>query len=359
MVQNSLKSVVLIPAINLVESPPSQTAINRQRMKSWAIPVLHCSAFVRSLFLAKAASLPSLISSDSNLNLVAPTGANLSTFPNFGGNDFRYFPHYRGPLLPDIACIMVCVSAMGELALESIDQPWSANTWTLENHPQVTLAGGNRGKVTIVRWVMTTINVAIKDMMIHNRFQTSQFQGEYLDVEAGPLRVAVVEFYAPHMTETIALANHTKHAMSHNAKAVSVTNNGMATMSINFSDPNGNASSNDDQMQAEVTYLTKEIPRNDLFMSMIQTLLNLGPFPNAERISVLSLRIPTITTTVKFRAIRVASAPPRLRLQYGSLIALMTKLPEMLLRENQFREMDILAKKGNVVVGKATIRLDA
>ncbi|CAD6587519.1 MAG: hypothetical protein ASARMPREDX12_002920 [Alectoria sarmentosa] len=323
-----------------------------------------CLEYCHILFclssLSNAATLPSLISTNTNtnVNLVAPTATNLTIgiAPDFPNDEFECYPDYGGPLLPDIPCIMVCVFAMRELALLPNfygNHEISGKTWRMDEYPQVAISVGNPGDVVIVRFAIYTIAAAIRDIMNLNRFQTSQFVGLWLGV-----KVAHVKFFAPDTIETTFAANRTEYAVSQVSKAVSTVNDNKTTIPINIGDLSLNATSNNDRLWADLTYKTKEISKKDMFMAIIFALLTLAQYANEERIRVLTITDFAITAKVTTFFIRVTGIPPRLQpLQYGNLISLLAKLPEVLLREDMFREMDIVVMDDNVVVGKGTMRL--
>lgn len=251
---------------------------------------------------------------------------------------------------------MVCIFAMRELALLPNfygDHEIPGKTWRMDDYPQVAISVGNPGDVVIVRFAMYTIAAAIRNIMTRNRFQTSQFVGSCWGV-----KVAYVKFFTPDTIETTFAANRTEYAVSQVSKAVSTVNDDTTTIPINIGDLNLNATSNNDQLWASLTYKTKEISKNDMFMAIILALLTLARYVNEERIRVLTITDFAITASVTTYFIRVTGIPPRLQpLQHGNLISLLAKIPEVLLREDMFREMDIVVKDDNVVVGKGTMRL--
>lgn len=87
-----------------------------------------------------------------------------------------------------------------------------------------------------------------------------------------------------------------------------------------------------------------------MFLAIIWALLNLAPRKDNGRVRILTFANVGITATVKTSFIRVTGVPSRvLPLQYGDVVTLMAKLPEM----------DIVVKDNDVVVGKGTMRSTA
>ena len=230
---------------------------------------------------------------------------------------------------------------------------YPGKTWIMDGYPQVAISVGNPGDTTTVRWAMWTITAVIRDMMTRNRFQTSQFDGTFLDI-----RVGVVKFFAPNTMETEVMANRTEYAVPQISGAESTANHSTTSVSIDVSDLRLNDTSNADEMRAHVTYRTREISRSDMFMAIIWTLLNLAPHKDDEpvrSITITNVAITASATAVSF--VRPRNIPLRvLPLQYGNVVSLMAKLPEVLLRENMFREMDIVVKDDGVVVGEGMVR---
>ena len=303
--------------------------------------------------LSKAAALPFLISTNTNLNLVAPTATNLSdSWPNLPNEDFDYSARYHGAALPDIACVMVCVFAMRELALlPDFSDEYLGKTWIADGYPQVAMSVGNPGDLTTVRWAMWTICAGIRDMLLRNHYQTSELTGTYVGIKIG-----VVKFFAPNRIEMIAAENRTGSVVPQIAAAASTAIHDTATVSVNLGNSGLNTTSNDDELWASLTYRTKDIPRSDIFMAIIWMLLNLAPHQNDERVLVLTVTAPTITTAVTTKFIRVKDIPPRVDpLMYGNLVSLLARLPGVLLRENRFCEMDIVVKDDGVSIGVGTI----
>ncbi len=297
----------------------------------------HCYTFFCLISLFNALTLPSLISTDTNLNLIASTDINHLTAgiaPDLPNHGFEYSSRYSGRLLLDILCMMVCVFAMRELALLPTfygDYKIPGKTWTMDEYPQVAISVGNPDNVVTMRFAMWTITSAIRDMMAHNQFQTSQFIGMWLGV-----RVVYMNFFAPNTIETTVVKNRTEHAVSQFSAD-------SATVSIDIGDSNRNATLDNDQLRAEVIYKTKEISKKGMFMAISDAILALAPHENEERICILTITEFAITASVTTYFIRVPGIPRRLQpLQYGNLISLLAKLPEILLREDMFREMDIM-----------------
>ena len=111
-----------------------------------------------------------------------------------------------------------------------------------------------------------------------DNFQTPDIIGEYIGVT-----MADVKSFAPNTIDMIGAGDRTESAVPHIAEAASTAIHSTANAFFDLGDSNLNGTSNDDQQQAEVTYLTQEIPRRDVLIAIIWMLLNLAPHKNNER----------------------------------------------------------------------------
>ena len=302
--------------------------------------------------MAMAEALPFLDPSHASLSLITPAGTNLSgNFPNLPDKNFLISANYRGVVLPDTACMMVSVFAMRELALLDLDDILLSKTWKMDEYPQVALSVGNAGDSLSVRWTMFTVTLAIRDMMTRNRYETSQFISTFHGIKVGE-----AHFLPTNAIDTRAVNETTEYAVPQLSGGASTASSSMASTAVDIDHANLNASFNDDDIRADLTYRTKEISKVDMFMAIIWTLLNVAPHGVDERIVVTSNNCAAITASVTTRFLRARGCPARLQLQYGNLASLIAKLPQVLLQGNVFREMDIVARESGVVVGKGTIR---
>ena len=107
------------------------------------------------------------------------------------------------------------------------------------------------------------------------------FIGRYLGVS-----VVYLRFSATMTVEKTAVTNRTEDAVSQFSGAIPTVNNNPATVSIPIGVPVINATSNDDQLRAGITYKTREIPKKDMFMAVITALLVLAGHENEERVRI-------------------------------------------------------------------------
>ena len=191
--------------------------------------------------------------------------------------------------------------------------------------------------------------------MIRNRFQTSQFWGTFIGT-----RVAVAGLFAPNTIETIAVAKRTTGAAPEISGAPSTARDSSSTISVNVGDLSLGDASNDDQLWAQITYKNREISRKDMFMAIIWALLNLAAHEDDELVHMVTMSCAAITATVTTSFNRIRIIPPHIDpLRIGNIISLVAKLPEPLLQADMFREMDILIRDNNVVIGEGKVRSSA
>lgn len=304
------------------------------------------------LSLSKAATLPSLISPNANLNLTTPTSLNF--IPDLPGEEFRYRADYAGPLLPKIPCIMVCVFALRQLALrdEHFGDEMPPTKWTRVDYPQVGISVDNPGDKMTVRFTMWTIIGAMEDMMGHDQFQTSQFQAWFLHI-----RIAVLKFFAPNAGDTIAVANRTESAVPQSSGAASTANHSTATRSINLGESELNGTSSNARLRAHVTYRDKQISSRDVFMGIMWAILSLAPHLNNDPVETITIPATGFDSMITTTVVRGAVIPPQIQpLYYGDVISMLAKLPLALVRDDKYCEMDIVMKDNDVTVGIATMR---
>lgn len=209
----------------------------------------------------------------------------------------------------------------------------------------------NAGDINIVRWALWGLAAAIRDMMVRSRFQTAQYDTTYMGIQVG-----VVKFFAPHRIDAGAKGNLTELVPSQTSGPASATNHTDTTFT-SFKNSNGNVtSSNSDDLWAEVTFRTAEIPIKGTFMSIVQALLNLGPL-NSTALITQPLAVIGDALTVKivtsFKRVE-RSTPPSFN--YGHVVKGLAGLPRVMLRENKFAEVDIRLIVDGENVGNGRIR---
>ena len=297
---------------------------------------------------AIAASLPAFPAS---INLPTRASKNLSDsnrYPDLPDDSFSYSVRYGNPIISATPCMMLAVFAMRELALQDFESKFEGKTWALYTYPEVKVSFTPKSRHTsTVRWALWSLAVAIRDMMVHNRFQTAQFETHYSDVQVGTLK-----FFVPQGIGAEAGANQTGGDPSLTPAPASATNGTVDTISISSSDLEDNPGG----LFIQVAFKTTGIPRIDVFISIVQGLLNLAPKISTRRITqplaivgdALTCSIATSFTSVE------RSLPPFL--MYSDVTVALAALPRLMLREGKFAEVDVKMLLEDQLVGNGMMR---
>ena len=182
--------------------------------------------------------------------------------------------------------------------------------------------------------------------MVHNRFQIAQFETHYSQVQVG-----TIKFFVPYRIGTETGANQTGLSPSLTPAPASATD-GTDTILISSSDLEDNPGG----LLIQVAFKTTGIPRMDVFMSIVQGLLNLAPKSSTRRITkpftvvgdALTFSIATSFTSME------RSSPPFLR--YSHVVLTLAALPRLMLREGKFMEVDVRLLLDDQVIGNGTMR---
>jgi len=295
-----------------------------------------------------AISIPTPSPSIRTISSHPPT--NLSTLPNLPDDNFHVIASWYHPALSETACIMVCITAMRELALlyfEDDDIPQKA--WTHPQFPGVELTVGpaSESEKLTVRFAMWMIAAVTRFMMAEDRFQSAHFTGFYRGE-----RVGVVTFFR---AASDVGGQNSSISQQPQASAIVAGGNILNGVGFNFDGMNSGAARNaNDQMRAEVNYLGTSINRRDMLMMIIWLLLWLAP-RNREPLGVWRMAQPLLTCEVITLWNRVKQ--DQYLMTGGDLISFLAYLPEQLLRDNRFEVMDILIKEADVVVARGSFRV--
>lgn len=120
---------------------------------------------------AIAASLPAF---PANINLPTLATKNLynsNRSPDLPNDSFSYSVRYGNPTISATSCMMPAVFAMRELALQDLESNFERKTWALYSYLDVKVSFTPKsGLISTVRWALWSLAVAIRHMMVHNRF---------------------------------------------------------------------------------------------------------------------------------------------------------------------------------------------
>lgn len=119
-----------------------------------------------------------------------------------------------------------------------------------------------------------------------------------------------LKFFAPYRIGAEAEAKHTELAPPLTSGPASAIN-GTDLILSSLTKPEDDTNSNSDDLWAEVTFTTTEIPRADISMSIVQALLNLGPFDSTAQITQpLAVVGPAIMVKIETSFKRVERSTP-------------------------------------------------
>ena len=282
------------------------------------------------------------------MDLLTSSAKNLSdVYPDLPDNNYGYSVQYLDPPLPAIACMMLCVFAMRELALRNFESEFNATTWAMYSYPDVKISFTPASRATsTVRWALWSLAAAIRDMIIHDRFQSAQFNTHYSTVPTGILR------FVPSSIATEAEANRPRLASSPTI-AVKSTTDGADLILANDSDLDDSPL----DFSIIVTFQSTELPQRDIFLAVIQALLNLGPLKSTARVRrpvVIAGDALTVRMITTFQPVIDRSMPPFL--VYGDVVKGLAALPRLMLREGEWAEADVRLLVGDQLVGNGTLR---
>lgn len=209
---------------------------------------------------AIAASLPAF---PANINLPTLATKNLSNsnrYPDLPNDSFSYSVRYGNPTSSATSCMMLAVFAMRELALQDLESNFEGKTWALYSYPDVKGSFTPKsGLISTVRWALWSLALAIRHMMVHNRFQTALFETHYSQVQVG-----TVKFFVPYRIGAETGANQTGLSPSLTPVPASATD-GTDTILISSSDLEDNPGG----LLIQMAFKTTGIPRMDVFMSIV------------------------------------------------------------------------------------------
>ena len=303
-----------------------------------ALLLLCCSAFATMSF--------------SNLSSIDPKlGVNnsLTAIPDLPGDDFGFTIFWGREQLFEAPSIMVCIWAMRELALldfekDSIPQ----RGWIHPRFPQVQLlvsppVGTDHLSVRFAMWVITaTVRLIVTAKL--NR--SLDFVGFYKDKAIG----------AASLTQSPSNINVPYNSSHNNGSRPDHDGSWSAGFLFSFSNvsPQSNTTlGSGDKLHAKVQFLSTPIDRDDILMGVTWFILACAK-DNKKRLFVLSIEFKATLSriTTIWNPVRQSQYP----MTIGDLISFLAYLPEYLLQQQMFREMDIVITDDGVIVARGSFR---
>ena len=300
-----------------------------------------------SLFLPSTAATRRSLLANTNPSTLAPDNLP-SDLPDLPNENFGYSIHYTNPLISARPCLMLSVFAMRDLALQDFESKFEGKTWAMYSYSEVEISFTPKAAVaSTVRWALWSLAAANRDMLVRSRFQTAQFDTHYSGVQIGVLKFFVPDYSIGGEAGTNDTL-FTPSLPSRPASAGTGTNLVLSNPPDLEDDPRS--------FKVELNFKTTDIPERDIFMSVVQALLNLGPFNSTERVTQpISLvgNALTVQISTSFKNVERSSPP---FLLYRHVIIALAALPRVMLREGKFAEVDIRVLIDEVEVGRGLIR---
>ncbi|KAI4179169.1 MAG: hypothetical protein LQ346_007250 [Caloplaca aetnensis] len=265
----------------------------------------------------------------------------LGALPNLPDTSFSYRVAYRSEPLSSLPSTMAGVAAMRDLAMMGFDDPVSTTQqWTHPEYPGVTVAfAEDNGKPVRVRWAMFLVHASIKDMMLRDVYQASVFFGYYRRRPIG----RVLFYPTGHPPASIP-----------SLEASSTAKRGKDTTNLDiglFS-----ASRVNDELQARVEYVNKAMDRRDALLTILYLLIGLGGRHNSP-LQAYHCSLQAVTAEVRtiWNTIPSPGAPYVLR--SGDMVNMIARLAVVLVRDDTWKEMNLIVEDGVVVIARGAIRV--
>ncbi|KAL8904869.1 MAG: hypothetical protein Q9207_002992 [Kuettlingeria erythrocarpa] len=275
----------------------------------------------------------------------------LSDVPDLPDGRWRFLATYRrDPPVYNLRIVSVCAKAMQELAkMDPNRLLTTSRTWNgPETSGSVTVEGG---ALTTVRWAMWLIASAVRDMMTRDRFETALFYGFWQDVQ-----VASVRFDPPSELAKGAEDNEPKQPDSKVVYTHTTVPDSGRPLAFDLSSGTVGAFANDDNLRAEIEYLSTAVDEKDILMAIIWLILSLTPNYRKPlkifRCNVFGIYHAMLTIWNRAHTV----GPEQHVLVGGDLINMLAKLPETMERDDKYCEMIIKIKERGTLVGHGVIR---
>ncbi|KAL8699146.1 MAG: hypothetical protein Q9201_006174 [Fulgogasparrea decipioides] len=289
----------------------------------------------------------------------AAPNPNLSTLPNIPDADFDYISRYDNTPLSENACVMVFMAAMRQLALSRFEDLLPDGlSWQHERYPGVVLLlEPPQGSRTIsVRFALWTVNAALRDMMFRDRFKKMELLATYRGV-----RIGTVQMFPPSTSTPAVNAKRGPAIMQHpqgDGLAPTTSSRNSVAFDVNSTRVGADGGTvTDDQLQAHVDFLAKVIDRRDIWVMTAWSMLYLAP-SNPYPLGFWRTTIPSVASEVTsiWNSVRPRPGTRPYLVTNGDLISLLARLPEYLLQENKFREMNIAINENGIDLAKGSFR---
>ena len=141
---------------------------------------------LQPIFTSHSRFSSSISGEHQSAHLATKNLSNSNRYPDLPNDSFSYSVRYGNPTISATSCMMLAVFAMRELALQELESNFEGKTWALYGYPDVKVSFTPKlGLISTVRWALWRLAVAIRHMMVLNRFETALFETHYLLTSPG------------------------------------------------------------------------------------------------------------------------------------------------------------------------------
>lgn len=306
--------------------------------------MMFCLGILQLALISTVIPTPTSQSNQRDVSLESATA--LSTLPDLPqDNDFATAANYYPYHLLDTAVFMAAIRAMRGLSARGFETANIPETsWSHPLFPGVKLtvrpAPGER--ILSVRFAMWMILYTTRCLIKEN-----EYSGEFLSL----YRNEMIGYVVILPTAAIARESNSSTQPTQRQDTKPFSNNSSAQ---NFSI----GTATDDEMQATVNYVGKNIDRADFFLNLLWLIVDLAPHIGEPLTTwrVTRNSMNSEITTIWSRAKPPAGSPPY-PINKGDLLSMLAYLPEVCLHDRKFQEMNIEIRKSGEVIARGLVRM--
>ena len=308
---------------------------------------MYCLGILQLALFITVTATPISRSNHRNVSLESFTA--LPTLPDLPqGNDLVTAAVYYEFPLPDIPVFMAAIRAMRELSKRDFEIDNIPETsWSHPLFPgaKLTVRPAPGKRLLSVRFAMWMILYSTRCMIIEKKYS-----GEFLSLYKRNMIGYVVTL------PTAAIASQGKlstQRAQHNDTTSFPRSNSSSAQGLGIG-----TATNDDDLQATVDYVGKNIDRADFFLTLFWLIVDLAPHTGDPLIvwQVTRNAINSRITTIWNRA-KPPSQSPQYSLTKGDLISMLAYLPEVCLRDRKLQEMNIEIRESGEVIARGLVRM--
>lgn len=310
------------------------------------------------------ASLPELFCHAAPATPQENSVPNLSTLPHLPDRRFKIQAIHLTPLLPEPSCRMAIMAAMRYMTLLNFEDSLiilTAKAFSNEDFiGGVVLVSPAQADVRVsIRFVIWALYEAMRDTLNTQFCTRTNYVGTWEGKEVVNVRIIPEPTSVStesQMKENAQRTSLVRPVVVVGSQSVYEISNGSFSFAPHLSSTDHVGAS--DQLHGEITYHGKTMDPRDFFIAAMGIMLRLAP-TNRQELGVFRSIENAITTDVESVFNRAARTLPYI-MTSGDLISLLAVLPEPLLKDNKWQEMDITvfdSAYSGVVIARGTFRI--